>query len=70
MQTSKKKPPNSFIKYSSMAFQMGVIILGGAYGGVKLDAYLQWGFPVFTVVFSISSVAIAMYFSLRDFLKK
>lgn len=53
-----------------MAFQMGVIILGGAYGGVKLDAYLQWKFPVFTVVFSISSVAIAMYFSLRDFLKK
>jgi len=57
----KKKQANDFIKYSSMAFQMGIIILGSTYGGVKLDKYLQWGFPVFTVVFAISSVVIALY---------
>jgi len=64
---SKKKPANDFIKYSSMAFQMGFIILGSTYGGVKLDKYLQWKFPVFTVLFAISSVAIALYLGLTNF---
>jgi hypothetical protein len=44
-----------------MAFQMGIIILGSTYGGVRLDKYLQWKFPVFTVVFAISSIGIALY---------
>ena len=67
MPTPKKKQANDFIKYSSMAFQMGIIILGMTYGGVKLDKYLQWKFPVFTVTFAISSVGIALYQGLRGF---
>ncbi len=61
MPMPKKKQANDFVKYSSMAFQMGIIILGSTYGGVRLDKYLQWKFPVFTVVFAISSVGIALY---------
>ena len=69
MPMSKKKPANDFIKYSSMAFQMGIIILGSTYGGVRLDKYLQWKFPVFTVVFAISSVGIALYQVLKGLTK-
>jgi len=69
----KKKPPlNNFIQYSSMAFQMGVITFGSAFGGVKLDEYtkshhyIDAQFPIFTVSFTILGVVIAMYFFLRD----
>lgn len=69
----KKKPPlNSFIIYSSMAFQMGIIIFGSAYGGVKLDEYtkaqqyIEADFPVFTLAFTILGVVIAMYLFLKD----
>ncbi len=67
--SKKNKPLNNYAKYSSIAFQMGITVFVGAYGGVKLDEYLHWGFPVFTVVFSILSVVLAMYNSIKDFLK-
>lgn len=67
MPTSKKKQANNFIKYSSLGFQMGIIIFGMTYGGVKLDKYLQWKFPVFTVTFAIASVGIALYQGLTSF---
>ena len=73
----KKKPPlNNFIQYSSMAFQMGVIIFGSALGGVKLDDYtkahhyIDAEFPVFTLSFTILGVVIAMYFFIKDLIKK
>lgn len=53
-----------------MAFQMGFIVFGGAFGGVKLDEYLNLQFPIFTLIFSIAGVAIAMYLSLKDLNKK
>ncbi len=75
MPNSKKNPLNNFIIYSSMAFQMGIIILGSAYGGVKLDEYLQakhfieTDFPIFTVVLSIFGLAAAMYLFLKDLMR-
>jgi len=69
MQKPKKQLPN-FAKYSSMAFQMGIIILGSAYGGMKLDEYVEsLSIPLFTVLFTILSVAVAVYLSIRDLIK-
>ena len=65
---SKKNPLNSYAKYSSIAFQMGLTIFGGTYLGVKLDEYLENEFPLFTVIFSLVSVALAMYYSIKDFI--
>ena len=65
-----KKQLNNYAKYSSLGFQMVVIILIGVFGGLKLDKYLAWKIPVFTVVFSLLSVALAIYFAIKDFLKK
>ncbi len=67
--SKKNKSLNNYAKYSSIGFQMGLTVFAGAYGGVKLDEYLQWGFPVFTIVLSILSVVIAMYNLIKDFLK-
>jgi len=48
---------------------MLAIIGLGVYGGVQLDKWLALRFPVFTVVLSIFSVIIAMYFAIKDLLK-
>jgi len=60
---------NTYAKYSSLAFQMMFIILAGVFGGVELDKWLGWKFPVFTVAFSILAVILAIYYAIKDFLK-
>jgi len=67
-QNSKNKL-KFYAKYSNMALQMIVIILLGTFGGLELDEFLKWGFPVFTVLFSLISVILAIYISIKDLLK-
>lgn len=72
MSTKPKKSPNSFnayAKYSALGIQMAVIIGGGCYAGYKLDEYLQTSTPIFTIVLSLLSIALAMYIVLKDFIK-
>jgi len=67
----EKRPPlESYARYSSLAFQMFAIIGIGIYGGVKLDQWLKIGFPVFTVLLSIVSVAAAIYTAIKDLIRK
>lgn len=60
----------SYAKYSSLAFQMLFIILAGVFGGKYLDQWLELKFPVFTVVLSVLSVLLAIYYAVKDLLKK
>lgn len=53
-------------KYSSMGFQMIVIIGGGIWGGYLLDKWVNWKFPVFILLGSIISVGLAIYYFIRD----
>ncbi len=74
MQTKKKPKLNSsqlklYARYSSLAFQMLAVILIGVFGGIKLDNWVGWTFPVFTVVLSLTSVCFAIYFAIKEFLK-
>jgi hypothetical protein len=59
----------NYAKYTGLAFQMAAIIFIGVFGGLKLDAYLKWNFPIFTLVFSVLSVVVAVYSAIKDFLK-
>jgi len=59
-----------FGKYSGLAFEMIAIILLATLGGVKLDEHTGWKIPVFTIIFSLSGVFIALYISLKDFIRK
>jgi hypothetical protein len=49
---------------------MMIIVLAGAYGGIRLDRWISIKFPLFTLLFSILGVAIAIYIAIKDFLKK
>ncbi len=64
----KKKPQKNFLGYSALAGQMLVIIVVGVYGGLKLDSWVDVGFPVFTLLLSLVSVAFAIYYAIKDFL--
>jgi len=66
----KKKYLDNYTRYTSIAFQMLVIILVGVFGGYKLDQWLEWEAPVFTVSLSVLSVILAIYYVTRDLLKK
>ncbi len=65
----EKKQINSFVKYSSIGFQMLAIILLGVFAGIKLDEFLNLDFPIFTLVFSLLSVFLSIYYAVKDFLK-
>ena len=66
----KQKQFNAYARYSSLAVQMMVIIVVGTFGGFRLDNYLGWNFPVFTIVLSLLSVGIAIWYAIKDLLKK
>ena len=66
----EKKALKAYARYSSIAFQMLVIILAGAFGGRELDKWVDWQFPVFTLVLSILAVILAIYTVIKDFIKK
>jgi len=61
---------NDYAKYSSLAFQMLVVILLFIFGGYKLDHWLTWNFPLFTVLGSLIGVGMSIYIALKDLLRK
>ena len=63
-----KKQLDDFIRYSSLAFEMIVIMGIGVLAGVKIDHWLNLSFPVFTLVLMILSVIGAIYYAIRKFL--
>ena len=66
----KQDHPNSGIgSYSGLAFQMGIIIFLGAYGGIKLDNYLNSS-PCITLIGVLGSLALSIYFILKTVLHK
>lgn len=63
------KPPKNFYSYSTIAVKMIAVILAGVWSGITLDDWLGLKFPVFTLVFSLISVGLAMYIVIRDLIK-
>lgn len=66
----RKATSNAYLKYSGMAFQMGITILIGALLGRQLDRYMHTPQPWFTVVCSLLAIFAALYISLKDFMVK
>jgi F0F1-type ATP synthase assembly protein I len=61
-QKKKKNQLNSHIKYSSLTLQMAVIILAGTFFGDFLDSKNNFNLPIFTIIFSLLSIAFSLYF--------
>jgi len=66
---SLKNQLNDAGKYTSIATQMIFIILAGTFGGKYLDKFLGTNF-IFTVILSLLSVVVAIYFVVKDLIGK
>ncbi len=65
-----KQSLKSYAKYSALAFQMAAIIFIGTFGGYKADQYFGFEKHILTLILSLLSVIFAIYFAIKDFLKK
>ena len=68
-QQNKKNKLNSYIKYSSISFQMLVIILVFAFIGNKLDVYANFEKPFITAILSIIGLSLALYVGIKKITK-
>lgn len=65
-----ESPLKFYAKYSSLALQMIVIIVGAAFGGRELDKYISWEFPVFTVSLTLLGVIGSVIYGMREIFKQ
>jgi hypothetical protein len=49
-----------------MATKMAIVIGAAVYSGIKLDASFSGNFPVWTLSLSLTGVAAAIYFVIKD----
>ncbi|PLX20154.1 MAG: hypothetical protein C0597_04520 [Marinilabiliales bacterium] len=65
-----KRALSDIAKYSAIGFQMIAIMFIGVLAGMKLDTKIAGiEFPVFTVLLTVSSVILAIYYAIKDFIK-
>ncbi len=62
----QKKSLNKYAKLSSLAFQMFAIIGFGSFIGVKLDEYYPNQHDLYTLILSLSSVLISIYYVIKQ----
>ena len=69
-ESSKPKRSDSILRFSGMAFQMGLTIGLGVWAGIRLDERFPNSFHGWTLLLSILSVGLAMFMVIRDLMKK
>jgi len=62
---SSKGPLNEYAKYSALGFQMLAAIGLGVWGGMKIDQWTGWKFPVFTLVLPILGIVSSIVLLVR-----
>lgn len=65
-QQDPKKQLDNYIKFSGIAFQMIAVICLFAFFGVWLDGKFSNNFSLYTLIFSLLGVGLAMYFVIKQ----
>lgn len=60
----------TYARYSGLAFQMGILIALFSWGGYELDKWLENSFPIFLSIGLFLGIAMGIYVSIKDFIKK
>ncbi|HDO06238.1 MAG TPA: AtpZ/AtpI family protein [Bacteroidetes bacterium] len=66
---NKKNQLKFYAVYSALGLQMAIIVFVGAFGGREIDKWLQWHFPVFTVVLTLVAIVLSILYGIREFFK-
>ena len=67
----RKKPDSNlrqtknFLQYSSLALQMILTMLVFVVAGYFIDKWLNWAFPVFTLILTLAGVFGSLYTAIR-----
>jgi F0F1-type ATP synthase assembly protein I len=61
-----KKPYHSYVVFSGIAIQMGVVIAIFSYFGIWLDRKYTHENRIFTIVFSLLGVFVALYSTIKQ----
>jgi ATP synthase protein I len=59
---------NKFVRFSTIAFEMAIIIAAGTWGGVELDKHFETEKPIFTIILSLLAVFAALYLVIKQVL--
>jgi len=63
------RPPSKGANYLGYAFQMGILIFLGVFGGMKLDEKTGNHY-IFVILFTLMAIALSMYYIIRKELPK
>ncbi|MGK7395669.1 MAG: AtpZ/AtpI family protein [Candidatus Cyclobacteriaceae bacterium M3_2C_046] len=55
-----------YLKYSGLAFQMVAMILLALWAGMKIDQWMQWKFPLFTIVFILVAIVATLIVVIKN----
>ena len=66
----KKNQLDNYIKYSSLAFQMGGTIAFFSWLGLKIDEWQNTQQPFYTVAFSLTGVFLSLYLVIKGLINK
>ena len=58
----QRKQLNSYVKHTSLSIQMAVIIAAGTFLGDYLDKSTKPTSTIYTIIFSLSSIFLALYY--------
>ncbi len=61
-----RKMMKAYSRFLSLVFQMGFVIFVGVWGGMKLDEYVQYSQPWFTIGLSLLGVFGALYLVIKQ----
>lgn len=64
-----KKRVNNYVKFSAIAFQMGIVITAGTLGGNWLDEKQENEFPIWTLVLTLVAIFGSLYQIIREVIK-
>ncbi len=64
------KDQGNMMRYAGLATQWMVMMGLGTWAGFKLDKYLNWGVPLFIILFPLVSLVVSLYQIIKEFSKK
>jgi len=55
-----------YARYSNLAFKLIAVILAAFLFGWQLDKWINIGFPLFTLLFSVGGLIVSIYLMIKD----
>jgi len=65
----EKRLLREYARYSNLAIKLIAVILAAFFIGRQLDKWVDTGFPIFALLFSVGGLVAMMYLLIKDLMK-